>query len=149
MTDKMDVLPLSPARQCAMSYSRRLIRPILDHDRWRNFGSIDQRGYDADLLCDVFTRAAAAGGTVEIQRFDLFADDRGSLRRCGPRRHAQPDLEGILVHIERPAMRGCAAYQIDSNIGKCGLQALQDNFTRQPCPRQRVPSRIAHLALAD
>src|ERR1700719_1076137 len=108
MTDKMDVLPLSPARQCARSYSRRLIRPILDRDAWSDFGSVDEDGYDADLLGHAFARAAPSRGAVEVQRFDLLAHDRGFLRGRSPRRHPQPNLKGILPRIERPAMRGRA-----------------------------------------
>jgi len=87
-----------------MSYSRRLIRPLLDRDIWGNFGAIDECGHDADLLGQAFACAASAGGPVEVQRFDLFTYDRGLLRGRGPRRHSQSDLKGILLRIERPAM---------------------------------------------
>src|ERR1700720_3396820 len=148
MTDKMDVLPLSPARQCAMSYSRRLIGPFLDRDQRRNFGSVDKSGYDAHLLGHAFAGAAAAGRTIEVQRFDFFAYDGRLLCRLGARRHSQTNLKGILLRIERTAMRGCATYQIDTYIGKYGFHTLQDNFACQPRPRQGIPSRITYLALA-
>src|SRR4051794_32139698 len=75
IADRIDVLPLSPARQCATSYNFGMRAPFAQRDARPHAGAVDQRRHNADLLVDVLARATAARGPVGVQRFDFVADD--------------------------------------------------------------------------
>src|SRR5436190_2482400 len=114
----MDVSPLSPARQCARSYSFGMRASFVQGHAARHQGTIDQRGYDADLLGDRFARATATRWTVCVERFDLIADDCGLLVRCRPGGHAQAHLVRMRATVEGATVQGCAADEVKSQRGE-------------------------------
>src|SRR5947207_3175272 len=101
----MEVLPLSPARQCATSYNFGMGAPLALGDFRADAGAIEQRGNDADLLGNVFAGAAAPGRAIGVQSLDLVADDCSFLRRSRAGGYAQPNLIRALVAVEGAAVQ--------------------------------------------
>src|SRR5258706_13172788 len=99
-----------------MSYNFGMRTPFPQRDLAFHPRAIEQRGYDADLLGDVFARAAAAGWTVGIQRLDLVADNGRFLARLRTAGDAQPDLIGLPVTAERGSVQRRAADEINAQL---------------------------------
>src|SRR5262252_8190583 len=149
MSDRIEVSPLSPARQCARSYSLVIKRPVVDRGADAHALAVDERGYDADLLVHVLARPAAARRAVQIQRFDFLADDGGSLGGVRPRRDAEPDLIRPLLRIEGAAVKRRAADQVDAQLVELGADALADDLAREPGTRGGIVTAVADLAFAN
>src|SRR5215813_10851785 len=93
MSDRIEVLPLSPARQCARSCSLGIARPLLDGDAGGNSLAVDQSRHDADLLVHVFARAAATARPVGVQSFDLLSYSHCPFRGRGTPRSEEHTSE--------------------------------------------------------
>src|SRR6266700_4983171 len=149
MSDRIDVSPLSPARQCASSCSLRIARPLSQRHLGGDLHALDQRRDDPDLLLHVFARAAATRRAVGVERFDFLADKHRALRRRRTGGYAKADFVGLLGGVERPTVQRSAADQIDAHVGKPGAETLANDLSGKSRARQGVGPAIADLALAD
>src|SRR5215469_13944043 len=94
ITERIEVSPLSPARQCASSCSLGIARPLLQGDLRGDSLAFEQSRDDADLFPYVLARAAARRGPVGVERFDFLADDHRPLRGRRACSHAQANFVG-------------------------------------------------------
>src|SRR5215467_2169679 len=101
MSDRIEVLPLSPARQCASSCSFGIARPLLDGDTCRDLLAVDHGRHDADLLVHVLAGATTTARPIGVQRFDLFADRHCLFGGRGTPGNAQSHLVWPLGLVER------------------------------------------------
>ena len=126
------MLPLSPARQCARSYSFGMRAPFAQGHVARHARAIDQRGHDADLLGDVLARAAATRGTVRVERLDLVADDCGLLARS-PRVAATRSRTsyGRASRVEGATVQRRAADEVDAQLGEAAAETLAKDLARR------------------
>src|ERR1022692_2746040 len=148
MSERMDVSPLSPARQCASSCSFGIARPLLDRHLRRNALPVDQRRDDADLLMDILAGAAPARGTVGVERLDFFADDHRPFCGRSPRRDTQADLVGMSGDVEGLAVHRSAPDKLDAKLRKLASQASADDIPCELRASDGVGSRIPDLAFA-
>src|SRR5258708_20035296 len=72
----LEVLPLSPVREWAISRSFIASRPH-KLDRWFCQIARQQHGGDRDHIARRFESAAAGGGAIGVERLDLVADAHG------------------------------------------------------------------------
>ena len=149
ISDRMDVLPLSPARQCARSYSFFFTPPLPHRHFASDFLARDQAGDDADLLVHVLARAAAAARPVRPQRFDLLADQRRFLARGRARRDAQAHFVRTRGLVVRLAVQRRAADVIDAHFLERALQPRLHDFAGELRALQRVRAGVADFAFAD
>src|SRR3954471_24432827 len=151
MTEILEMLPLSPVREWAISRSFTLGSHKSDL-RLCQF-AWQQHGSDRHHVARRFPRAAARRRTVGIERLDLVADPD----RLAQVFRAPGDAHAHLVWFAgsrgnfRP-VQGIDADQFEPQFahGDTGqLQSFADDLQRQPSPRQRAGAGIGDLALAD
>src|SRR6185369_17562036 len=116
ISDRIDVLPLSPARQWARSYSFFFTPPLPHCHFGFDFVARDEAGDHADLLVHVLARAAAAARSVGPQRLDFFTDECRFLARGGTRGHAHPYFIRPRGLVVRFAVQRRAADVIDAHL---------------------------------
>src|SRR3954469_18552349 len=118
MSERIDVSPLSPARQCARSYSFGMRRPLAQGDLRLHPFTIDQGRHDADLLVDILARTASTGGTGGIERFDFLADHGRQLCSGSACSDAQANfIRSVPVAVCASVQRR-AADEVDAHFGE-------------------------------
>src|SRR5215467_14596702 len=111
--------------------------------------TLHQRRDDADLLVDAAPRAAAARGSVRVQRFDFLADQRRLLARRRTPCDAQPDFVRPRRWIERAPVQRGHADEVDSQRIETAREALFDDAAGELGSTVRVPTGVGDFTLAD
>src|SRR6478735_466181 len=95
MREMLEMSPLSPVRECAISRSFNAISALdnLDigfHEVFRQQGRAD-----ADDFAGGLRYSSAAGWTVEVQRLDLVSDTSGLTKAVGSADNSNSHLAGL------------------------------------------------------
>src|SRR5271166_5401144 len=147
ITDRIEVLPLSPARQCARSCSLGIARPLFQGDLSGNPFPLKQSRDDSDLLLNVLARATAASRPIGVQRLDFFADKHRLFRRRRPRRDAQSNLVRSFPLVERFSMQRSAADQVDPHLREFIAQALANDLAGEVGAAQCIGAAVTDFTL--
>src|SRR5689334_12017813 len=114
MTEMLQMLPLSPVREWAMS--RSFISSLHQRDAELRRALRNKTRGDRDDLARRFPGAAAARRTVGVERLDLVADLDGLTQRLGAAGHAHAHLVR-LAGSRSLAMQCVDADQVAAQLG--------------------------------
>src|SRR5271154_2420155 len=147
----LEVSPLSPLRECAISHSRMGLSPPRSSRLFgRRFrGSTPTPGDD---LTRRPPGPSARCGAVGVKRLDLFADPPRLLEAVGAADNSNPHLIRIAVTRARLSVQRVNPDEAESRLsrvhaGEC--QTFADDVERQSCAGGGVRTGIGDLAFAD
>src|SRR5450830_1315461 len=151
MTEMLDMSPLSPARECAMS--RSSISVLLEMDSRRDQFARQQRRQYGDDFARRFGGAAAAGRAAGVERFDFVADAYGFAPAGGSACDADAHFVGFvgdgreLCAVDGVDADQVVAHFVDLHAGHG--ESLPDDVQRQLATRLRAGAGVGDLAFAD
>src|ERR1700733_8972 len=148
----LEVLPLSPVREWAISRSFIASRPYKANLRPGELARQQDRG-DRDDIAGRFEGAAAGGRTVGVERFDFVAYANGLTQVFSAAGNANAYFIGLIgAGGDFSAVQRVDADQFEPPFagGHAGqLQPLPDDLQRKPSTRQGTGTGVGNLALAD
>ncbi len=144
------MLPLSPARQCARSYSFGMGAPFANRDV-RSCTRARSISVDTMPICSLtYLRAPPPpAGPLVYSASTSSPTIAASSRDARARRPRAAHLVGTLVGVERAAVQRRAADEVDAQLGEPAVQPLANDLAGEPRARDRVGARVADLAFAD
>src|SRR6476620_316644 len=95
MREMLEMSPLSPVRECAMSRSLNAISALHHLDRGFHEVFRQQGRADADDVTGGLRYSSPAGWAVEIQRLHLVSDTSGLTKAVGSADNSNPHLAGL------------------------------------------------------
>ena len=96
----------------------------------------------------ILAAAAAARGTVGVERLDLLADYHRQLGRLRAGRDPQTDFVGLRRMAERSAVHRCCADQIDAHVWELAANTLANDLARESGSRDGIGAGVSDFALA-
>src|SRR6478736_10213605 len=95
MREMLEMSPLSPVRECAMSRSFNAISALHDLDSGFHEVFRQQGRADADDVAGGLRNSSAAGWAVEVQRLHLVSDTSGLTKAVGSADDSNSHLAGL------------------------------------------------------